>query len=209
MINIITLNNNEPVIDTLDMAIGFDMQHRSIMRLVSIHEESIKKFGKVRFEITPSKSGQNQRHTYLNEAQATFVGTLMNNKGRAIEFKIKLVKQFQKMKNYIQKQETIRLSGIETRKSLTDKIEESGEFKRMHGHAYSTYTNLIYSLTDLTFRYREYSRHSRTGFRDSLTGDDLKRVELAESLIKPLLEMNKQYSEIKDTLKPLFQEKIK
>lgn len=60
MRDIITLQKNQPVIDTLDMAIGFDMQHRSIMRLVNVHEKSIKKFGKVRFEITPSESGQNQ-----------------------------------------------------------------------------------------------------------------------------------------------------
>ena len=32
----------------------------------------------------------------------------------------------------------------------------------------------------------------------------LKRVELAESLIKPMLELEREYSQIKETLEPLF-----
>lgn len=215
MRDIITLNKNEPVIDTLDMAIGFDMQHRSIMRLVNIHEKSIKKFGKVRFEITPSESGQNQRHAYLNETQATFVGTLMNNKGRAIEFKIHLVQEFDKMKKYIQNQQNIRAIGKETRKSLTDAVQESGEQERMHGHGYSTYTNMVYAVTGLTDLYKEYKEYKSlnenkacASFREGwLNDDEIKRVEQAEAFIKPLLELDKQYNEIRDILKPLFEVK--
>ena len=208
MKNIITINRNEPVIDTLDMAIGFDMQHRSIMRLVNIHEKSIKKFGKVRFEITPSEKGQNQRHAYLNESQATFLGTLMNNKGRAIEFKIQLVEEFDKMKNYIMNQQITRTIGIETRKSLTDTIKESGQNEKMHGHAYSNYTNMVYEVCGIKEHYKEWKElhpdWKKLRYRDFLMPATVKRVELAESLIKPLLELDKQYAEIKDTLKPLF-----
>lgn len=214
MRDIVTIKRNEPVIDTLDMAVGFDMQHRSIMRLVNIHEKSIKKFGKVRFEITPSEKGQNQRHAYLNEAQATFVGTLMNNKGRAIDFKIQLVEEFQKMKDYIQNQQTIRLVGKEVRKSLTDAVSDSGENERMHGHGYSSYTNMVYEITGLKSEYRQFKSdqkivdgYDKLTFRDVINPADLKRVELAESLIKPLLDLEKQYSEIKETLKPLFEKK--
>lgn len=214
MRDIITLNKNEPVIDTLDMAIGFDMQHRSIMRLVNIHEKSIKKFGKVRFEITPSESGQNQRHAYLNETQATFVGTLMNNKGRAIEFKIHLVQEFDKMKKYIQNQQNIRAIGKEVRKSLTDAVQESGEQERMHGRGYSNYTKMVYDITHLSTQFKiwkeqkkNYPKSNPETFREDLLPEELKRVEQAEAFIKPLLEMDKQYGEIKDILKPLFETK--
>jgi phage regulator Rha-like protein len=214
MRDIVTLNKNVPEIDTLNLAIGFEMQHRSIMRLVNVHERSIKKFGKVRFEITPSEKGQNQRHAYLNEAQATFVGTLMNNKGRAIEFKIQLVEEFEKMKNYIENQRISRAIGIETRKSLTDTILESGENDRMHGKGYSNYTRMVYEITGVSKIYKQFKSdqknmkgHDHLWFRDLLSSEQLKRVELAESLIKPLLELDKQYSEIKDTLNPLFEKK--
>lgn len=106
-------------------------------------------------------------------------------------------------KNYAQ-----RAIAKETRKTLTDAVQGSGEQERMHGHGYSTYTNMVYEITGLKFRYKEYKRHNneRT-FRDLLTPEELKRVEQAEALIKPLLELDKQYSEIKDTLKPIFENK--
>jgi phage regulator Rha-like protein len=212
MRDIITLKKNEPVIDTLDMAIGFDMQHRSIMRLVNIHEKSIKKFGKVRFEITPSEKGQNQRHAYLNESQATFVGTLMNNKGRAIEFKIQLVEEFEKMKTFIKNQQVVRQVGIEVRKSLTDAVQDSGEQERMHGHGYSTYTKMVYEICGLKGIYLAWKKsplgkEKNAKFREFVEPNQLKQIELAESLIKPLLELDRQYREIKETLKPLFEKK--
>lgn len=104
--------------------------------------------------------------------------------------------------------EAVRMAGIETRKTLTEKIEESGENDRMHGHAYSTYTKLVYSVCGLSEEYRSWKKYENEGaFRDWLKPDDLKRVELAESLIKPMLELDKQYAEIKETIKPLFEVK--
>ena len=82
----------------------------------------------------------------------------------------------------------------------------------MHGHGYSTYTRLIYSLTGLTAKYKQYRKEAdgcdRAPFREGLSSEDLKKVELAESLIKPLIEMEKQYSEIKETLEPIFKKEL-
>ncbi len=214
MRDIITIENKIPVVDTRDMAKGFEMQHRSIMRLIDIHEVSIKRFGKVRFQITPTDSGQNQRHCMLTESQATFVGTLMNNKGRAVEFKIQLVEEFEKMKNFIKNQQIIRSVGIETRKSLTDSIEESGENERMHGKGHSNYTRMVYDLVGLKEEHKEWKKEhpdwkkKHLIYRDYITDPEkLIRVEQAEALIKPMLELDKQYQDIKDTLKPLFERK--
>ena len=108
---------------------------------------------------------------------------------------------------------TIRLAGIETRKTLTDTIQESGENERMHGRGYSNYTRMVYEVTGLTPAFDVYKGMMKarglkaSDFRETLKPGELKRVELAESLIKPLLELDKQYSEIKDTLKPLLEKK--
>ncbi len=102
----------------------------------------------------------------------------------------------------------IRLLGKEVRKSLTDAVQESGEQERMHGRGYSNYTNMVYELLGIKAEYKSFRKCCPKGdFRTTLTPEELKRVELAESLIKPLLELDKQYSEIKDTLKPLFNKK--
>jgi len=108
---------------------------------------------------------------------------------------------------------SIRLAGIEVRKSLTETIQESGENERMHGHGYSQYTKMVYEITGLTGQFAIYKGMMKAqglkpnDFRSKITPDELKRVELAESLVKPLIELDKQYSEIKDTLKPLFEKK--
>ena len=120
---------------------------------------------------------------------------------------------FIKCEKQLRKTEAIRLAGIEVRKSLTDTIQDSGENARMHGHGYSQYTKMVYEITGLTGQFAIYKGMMKAqglkpnDFRSKITADELKRVELAESLVKPLIELDKQYSEIKDTLKPLFEKK--
>jgi len=91
----------------------------------------------------------------------------------------------------------IRLSSIETRKTLTDKVKDSGENERMHGHAYSVYTKLAYKLCDIEYK-------KQKDFRSSLDRSQLSRVETVEKMIDSLLSMGKQYNEIKESLNGLI-----
>ena len=102
----------------------------------------------------------------------------------------------------LRKQYAIREATKRARRTITDAIKESGENERMHGKGYSNFTRLVYYVTGLSEKKKEYG--IKEGFRDTLLQDELKRVEIAEGLIKPLLDMGKEYSEIKETLKPLF-----
>lgn len=88
----------------------------------------------------------------------------------------------------------------EKRMSFTDSIQESGENERMHGHGYSTYTKMVYKLAGVKYVKQD-------NFRDTLTADQLKRVKIIEGLVKPLLDMGKQYADIKGYIAPLFIEK--
>lgn len=208
---IIKLERNVPVIYSYDMAMGFDVQHRSIYRMCSVYKKDLEDFGKVRFRITSSDSGQNIKVAILNEQQATFLATLLRNNEKAIEFKKQLVKEFFKMREHINSKDLVRLVGIQTRKTLTDAIEESGENERMHGKGYSNFTRLVYSLTGLTEDFKDYKTECKelkvkpNRFREDWASvEDIKRIDLAESLIKPMLEMEKEYSDIKSVLEPLF-----
>ena len=112
-----------------------------------------------------------------------------NDIGKACrKYFIKAEKEFKKI-------QAARLAGIQARRTLTDEIRDSGENERMHGHGYSTYTNLAYKLTGI-----------EKGSRESLAPDDLKRLDGAESMMKLLIEMGKNYNDIKDTLRPIFKE---
>ncbi len=208
---IIKLEKNVPVIYSYDMAMGFEIQHRSIYRMCTVYKKDLEEFGKVRFKITSSDSGQNVKVAILNEQQATFLATLLRNNEKAKEFKKQLVKEFFSMREFISKKSITRAIGKETRKTLTDAIDESGENERMHGRGYSNYTRLVYAITGLKdrfYEFREINFSVKTlKFRDWITKEELERVELAESLIKPLLKLEKEYSEIKSTLEPLFKTK--
>jgi len=216
MSDIIKVENKKCFIDSEGLALLADIERRSITRLITNHYKDLEEFGVMRFEITkPEKSGGRPKTLYmLNEQQATLLTTFMKNSDKVKKFKKKLVKEFFKMRDYIQKQEITRAIGIETRKSLTDAVQESGEPKRTHGHAYSLYTNMVYDLVGLKDKQNTWragrnqcaSDYSEN-FRDDLTPDELKRVEQAEAFIKPLLEMDKQYKEIQTILKPLFETK--
>jgi phage regulator Rha-like protein len=208
MKDLASIVDGQPMADSRDLVDVFGIQHRSIYRLIKIHEVKLKRFGKVRFEITSSDSGQNQSMAYLNEAQSILLLTYTKSNEKTDGYRIKLVSDFIKLREHTRKKEAIRLAGIEVRKSLTDSVQESGENERMHGHGFSQYTTMVYEICGIKAKYEQFKTDwpKRKDFRDTqLDSDQLKRVELAESLIKPLLELEKQYSEIKVTLKPLFE----
>lgn len=213
MSDIIKIKKDKCFIDSDGLATLSKIEARAINQLIKNRTDDLERFGSLSFEmIYHGESGGRPKKLYsLSEQQATLLTTFMKNSDTVREFKYRLVDEFFKMREYIQKQNTIRLAGIEVRKSLTDSVRDSGEQERMHGHGYSTYTNMVYEITGMKDKYKGWKclpKDSRPIiFREYLSPDELKRVELAESLIKPLLELDKQYSEIKETLKPLFEKK--
>ncbi len=215
MSDIIKIKKDKCFIDSDGLATLSNIEARAINQLIKNRAEDLERFGSLSFEmIYHGEGGGRPKKLYLlSEQQATLLTTFMKNSDTVREFKYRLVDEFFKMREYIQKQNTIRLAGIEVRKSLTDTVRDSGEQERMHGHGYSTYTNMVYEITGLKDEYKRWkiwakaNNHSGEFRTDALNTDELKRVELAESLIKPLLELDKQYSEIKETLKPLFEKK--
>ena len=82
-----------------------------------------------------------------------------------------------------------RMEGKLIRKSLTDNLKDSGEAERMHGHAYSTYTKMIYKILGLTGKKR-----------DEMTAEELEAVAHKENLAGALAREGKQYNEIKELI---------
>jgi phage anti-repressor protein len=89
-----------------------------------------------------------------------------------------------------------------TRRGFTDLIQDSGEQERMHGHAYSTYTKMIYKHLGI-----EYTKEKN--FRDTLTAEQLKAVETLEHIAEGYLRLGFDYSQIKDALPKMIVDKQK
>jgi hypothetical protein len=83
--------------------------------------------GKVELAVIPSESGQKQNVYFLNETQAVFLLTLMDNSPAVINFKKKLAQEFIKMRQFILERQSAewqqsRLTGKQIRKEETDVI---------------------------------------------------------------------------------------
>ena len=95
--DLVVLEKNKPVTTSLIIAKGVKTEHHSVITLIRKHTKSLQEFGTVEFQIRKS-GGRPLEFAILNEEQTTFLITCMRNTEIVIEFKIKLVKEFYKMK---------------------------------------------------------------------------------------------------------------
>ena len=94
-----------------------------------------------------------------------------------------------------------REKGIAVRQSLTKALQQSTENERMHGHAYSTYTNCIYKVLfgKNTKQLREELGISKKeNLRDYLSTEELKAIQSMECLVSGLVDCGWGYDNIKE-----------
>lgn len=106
-----------------------------------------------------------------------------------------------KLAEQSRKTELERAKGIAVRQALTKAIQQLGEKGSMHGHAYSTYTDLIYkSIFGKSAKQlrEEYRIEKQDSLRDCFTAEELQKVQNAEMLVSSLIGYGWGYSEIKD-----------
>lgn len=94
-----------------------------------------------------------------------------------------------------------RAKGIAVRQALTKAIQQSSENERMHGHAYSTYTDVIYkSIFGKNAKQlrEEFGISKKENMRDYFSEEELVKVQNAEMLVSALVGYGWGYNEIKD-----------
>ena len=97
-----------------------------------------------------------------------------------------------------------REKGIAVRQSLTKALQQSTENERMHGHAYSTYTNCIYKvifgLNAKQLR-EKFGIDKKENLRDYFSEEELKSVQSMECLVSGLVDCGWGYDKIKEFIK--------
>lgn len=98
------------------------------------------------------------------------------------------------------KTEIERAKGIAVRQALTKALQQSNENERMHGHAYSTYTDIVYKTvfgkTAKQLR-EEYGITKRENLRDYFSKEELEKVQSIEMIVSGLVKCGWGYEEIK------------
>jgi len=93
------------------------------------------------------------------------------------------------------------------RRNLTDALQSSGENERMHGHGYSTYTNMIYYLIigmDAR-KFREmHNLPKDENIRPHLSEIELKTVMKYEEIARAMVDAGASYDCVKSSLSNLI-----
>lgn len=94
-----------------------------------------------------------------------------------------------------------RAKGIAVRQALTKAIQQSSENERMHGHTYSTYTDVIYkSIFGKNAKQlrEDFGISRKENMRDCFSEEDLVKIQNAEMLVSALVGYGWGYNEIKE-----------
>lgn len=163
MEELVFIRRNDAFTDSLVLANGTGIAHRKIKESIRKHKKKLKEFGSLSAPYrAESTGGRPEEYYLLNEAQATFLVTLLKNTDTVVDFKAELVKQFYLMRKILAEKQTAewidtRKQGILIRKDETNVIQKLVEYAKEQGseHAnmlYMTYTKLANKMVGITDR---------------------------------------------------------
>jgi phage regulator Rha-like protein len=111
------------------IAVQTENSQISIRKLIDKHAEKLERFGALSFQMTVLPAGQGttrEKTYYLNEQQATLLLTFMRNNEIVIEFKVRLVEDFFKMREALKSQKVAPVQEIDPMEKRTQLIEQAG-----------------------------------------------------------------------------------
>ena len=165
MNELVTIKHKDVFTDSMIIADGTDNQHPSVMRLVRKHLKRLEKYGRVEFmdlkSVNP-KGGRPTKIAQLNEVQAMYLVTMLDNTDKVLDFKAALVEEFCRMRKVLAERQTeawldSRKAGKLTRRTETDVIKDLIAYAKAQGsqHAdmlYQTYSKLANKMAGISKR---------------------------------------------------------
>lgn len=189
------------VVTSLDIAETFEKRHADVLRDIERLQCS-EEFTQRNFALTSYKdvSGKSNKEYLITKDGFTIL--VMGYTGeKAMRFKEAYIKQFNAMEKTLQGKLIEREKGIAVRQSLTKALQQSTENERMHGHAYSTYTNCIYKVLfgkNAKQLREELGISKKENLRDYLSTEELRAIQSMECLVSGLVDCGWGYEAIKE-----------
>lgn len=186
---------------SLDAAETFGKDHKHVLR--DIRELGCsEEFSRSNFGPTYYIDEQNKERPMTYMTRDGFTLLVMGYSGElAMKFKEAYIKQFNAMEAALQGKRIEREKGVAVRQALTKALQQSAENERMHGHAYSNYTNCIYKVLfgKNASQLRDEFNIGRTdNLRDCFTSEQLRAVQSMECLVSGLVDCGWGYDKVKD-----------
>lgn len=202
LVEIKVINKEEvTVVTSLDVAETFGKRHSDVLRDID-NLECSDRFTERNFALSSYKdlSGKNNRMYLITKDGFTILAMGYTGE-KAMRFKEGYIKQFNAMEKALIGKMKEREKGIAVRQALTKALQQSKENERMHGHAYSTYTNCIYKvLFGMNAKQirEKYGIGKKENLRDYFSEEELKAVQSMECLVSGLVDCGWSYDKIKD-----------
>ena len=203
LVEITKINKEEvTVVTSLDVAETFGKEHYHVLEDIKAIRSKVStlEFSGLFYEADYKASNDKKNPMYYMNRDG-FTLLVMGYTGeKAMQFKLAYIKQFNAMEKALIGKMKEREKGIAVRQSLTKALQQSNENERMHGHAYSTYTNCIYKVLfgkNASQLREQYGIGAKEQLRDCFTEEELKEVQSMECLVSGLVDCGWGYDQIK------------
>lgn len=186
---------------SLDVAETFGKDHKYVLR--DIRElKCSEDFRVSNFGLSKYVNSQGREQPLFVMTRDGFTLLAMGYTGEtAMKFKEAYIRQFNAMESAILGKLVEREKGVAVRQALTKAIQMSSENDRMHGHAYSNYTNCIYKALfgmNATQLREKYGISKKENIRDKLSQEELRALQSMECLVSGLVDCGWEYHQIQD-----------
>lgn len=203
LVEITKINKEEvTVVSSLDVAETFEKRHTHVLDSIKQIEAEINsaEFSAL-YHKTEYKDVSGKSNPMYFMTKDGFTLLAMGYTGeKAMRFKLAYIKQFNAMEKALKGKLVEREKGIAVRQALTKALQQSQENDRMHGHAYSTYTNCIYKVI-FGMNAKQLREKCRIGknddLRDCFSAEELKAVQAMELLVSGLVGCGWGYDQVK------------
>ena len=201
LVEVSKINKQEvTVVSSLDIAETFEKRHDDVLKSIRSLECS-EEFRLRNFAESSYTNSQNKKQPMYYVTRDGFTLLAMGYTGeKAMKFKEAYIKQFNAMERMLQGKLIEREKGIAVRQSLTKALQLSAENERMHGHAYSTYTNCIYNVLfgmNANKLREHYGISKKDNLRDCFSAEELRAVQSMECMVSGLIDCGWGYDKIK------------
>lgn len=202
LVEIMRINKEEvTVVTSLDIAETFGREHKNVLR--DIRElQCSEDFRRLNFEQSEYMNEQNHKQPLFYMTRDGFTILVMGYTGeKAMRFKEAYIRQFNAMEKVLIGKLREREKGIAVRQALTNALQQSRENEYMHGHAYSTYTNVIYKAVfgkDAKHLREDYGITKKEKLRDYFSPEELRAIQSKEMLVSGLIDCGWGYEQIKN-----------
>lgn len=203
LVEIKKVNKEEIAVCTsLDVAETFGKEHRHVLEDIRRIGTSIStaEFSALFCDDSYIASNGKRNPMYVMNRDGFTLLVMGYNGEKAMQFKLDYIKQFNAMEKALKGKLLEREKGIAVRQALTKALQQSSENERMHGHAYSTYTNCIYkALFDKSAKQlrEEYGIDKKVDLRGCFDEEQLKAIKSMEMLVSGLIDCGWGYDKIK------------